>query len=156
MNISYREAKPSDLSNIQSLNNKLFQKECSEYDKTLRCNWTFGEGASFIRKRIEEAVGFAWVAQEGRDVIGCLVGGIRALPSFRGGTKIGALEFMWVDPHYRGKGIGTELASRFLRWCKEQKLDRSKVELYAQNKDALRFYKRMGYEDFFITMEKNI
>jgi putative acetyltransferase len=51
------------------------------------------------------------------------------------------IEMLFIDPEYRGKGIGGQL----LKFAIEQQAY-SKVDVNEQNTEALAFYKRYGFE----------
>lgn len=62
-NYTIRSATIADLSDIQTLNLRLFEKEKTEYDNTLDCTWTFGpNGESYFTKCIEDTDYCAFVA----------------------------------------------------------------------------------------------
>lgn len=57
------------------------------------------------------------------------------------GTSDEAIEMLFIDPKYRGQGIGKELLHFAL-----QKLHLSKVDVNEQNDQAVGFYLHLGFE----------
>ena len=62
---------------------------------------------------------------------------------------------MYLQPKYRGQGIGTELVEEFKEWTEEKDADRLRVEASAQNKRAIKFYQENGFEDYTVTLEED-
>ena len=157
MDFEIRGARPGDLPRIQELNLLLFKKEHVEYDKTLECDWTFGEeGTQYFRDRIEKEGCCALVATKGGAIIGYMVGGISESESYRKASKSAELENMFTLDEFRGKGIGKALLGGFFDWCKAKKVDRVKVVASSENKRGVEFYRRLGFRDYSLTLEKEI
>ena len=57
----------------------------------------------------------------------------------------GAVQNLGIVPHHRGLKLGTRLLFKSLRHFKEMGIQRSMLEVTAQNVGALRLYKRLGF-----------
>lgn len=57
------------------------------------------------------------------------------------GTSNDNIEMLFIDPAFRGKGIGKELLSHAIN-----RLGIRKVDVNEQNEQAIGFYKRFGFE----------
>lgn len=68
----------------------------------------------------------------------------------------GVIENLYVDPEYRGAGVGADLLAAAERELAEQGVDVVALEAMADNEDGRRFYRRNGYEPHRIEMEKPI
>ena len=157
VDINIKEATIENLKDIQDLNLALFKKEHNEYDDTLNLNWTFGkEGTDYFKKRIIEDNGYALVAESDGKIVGYLVGAISKAEFYRTISKIAEVENMLILEEYRSKGIGNELMDKFFSWCKSKGADRIKVVASAQNIKAINFYKKNGFLDYNLTLERNI
>ena len=150
--VEIRKANINDLKEIQMLNHKLFEKEKKEFDSTLDCSWPLGEeGTQYFKDRIEKN-GLALIAEDEGKIIGYLVGAKTEIESYREKNSIAELENMVVLEEYRSKGIGTKLTNEFLNWAKN--FDIIKVKASAQNKKGINFYRKLGFLDYDITLEK--
>ena len=151
-----RKAKGSDLKTIQELNLELFKKEHKEFDKTLNCKWTFGKiGTSYFKERIEKD-GLALVAEVDGKIVGYLVGGKAEVKSYRTATSVCELENMMVLENYRNLKIGTKLVEEFLKWANKKKFEIIEVSASSQNVKGIDFYKKMGFEEYAVTLEKRM
>lgn len=153
--ITIRKAKTDDLKDILCLNLDLFKKEYKEYDKKLNLKWTYGKvGKSYFKKRISRNDGFILVAQNGKKIVGYLCGAVKDCPyDYRLISKYAELENMIVDKKLRGRGIGEMLVKEFLKWCKSKNADIISVNASAQNENGIKFYRKMGFKDYSLTLE---
>ncbi len=61
------------------------------------------------------------------------------------GQRQGAIQNVGVTPNHRGRGLGTTLIHNALRGFRSAGLERAYLEVTAQNEDAIRLYKRLGF-----------
>lgn len=88
--------------------------------------------------------------------VGYLTGGIQKAEDYRNIKFTCELTSMWVDEDYRSRGVGKKLIEEFEKWCKEKSILRLRVVASAQNKQGINFYKREGFEEYNLTLEKNL
>ena len=99
---------------------------------------------------------FRWLMNRDRD--GFFVAEIEGVPvgfvacdsnwfSFFENEEVGEIHEIFVHPRWQGKGIGSALLLRALRYAKER--GRRKVGLWVGigNRRARRFYERFGFEE---------
>jgi len=153
-----RKATIKDLKSVQELNLLLFEKEISDYnDKTLDDNWTFSEtGTKYYENKIIDDDSFVVVAEEDGKIIGYLAGGICENHAYRKPEKMAELENTLVLEQYRGKGIGGKLMDAFADWCNLQKIERIRVSASAPNKKGIVFYKKNGFKEYDIILERKL
>ena len=122
------------------------------------CNWTKGdEGRKYFSDRIQEDSGCTLVALVDGNIVGYLVGGMVVEPeSYRTIPQMAELENMYTLEEVRSRGIGTKLSQKFTDWSKEKGAKRLKVVASAQNQRAIDFYKRNGFEDYNLTLERDL
>lgn len=60
--------------------------------------------------------------------------------------RVGVIEYLYVDPSYRGRGVGTELLTRGESRLREHGVDRIELEVLSLNTDAMQFYQARGYQ----------
>lgn len=87
--------------------------------------------AAFLSNRV---VGF--ISGEIRNGYGC--------PILESG-KIACPNFMVVEEHHRGRGIGKKLLTLFEDWAKEHEAQAVSFYTFKNNKTALGLFKDMGY-----------
>lgn len=154
--ITIRKANIRDLGDILSLNLDLFKREYREYDKRLNLKWTYGKvGKSYFKKRVSGKNGFVLVAEDAGEIIGYLCGSVQKCPyDYRIIRRFAELENMIVNKKFRGKGIGEKLVQKFLKWCKDEKVNVISVNSSIQNEKGIAFYRKMGFKDYSLTLEK--
>lgn len=146
-----------NLKDIQELNHMLFEKEHEEYDKLLNCNWTLSkEGEEYYKGRISKDDECAFIAVEGKKVIGYLVGSLTEGEDYRNLPKVAELDNTFVLKEYRKLGVGTKLHQEFIKWCKSKKVEIIKVQATAQNDKAINFYRKNGFKDYTRVLEHKL
>ena len=158
MEYQIRKAKIEDLEQIKTLLQKLAQKEHDEFDETINPDYAITEDADkFLRHRIEDQDNsLCLVVLDNEKIIGYFAGGISAVEDYRFPGQIGEGESILIEAEYRSQGLGTKFLTMFEAWCKEKGLKRMKGIVSAANKDAIKLYKRFGFEDYDLHLEKKI
>ena len=152
-----RRAAVGDMDDILRFNQELFKKERSDYDKRLNLDWTYGEGREAIEKAILDPDSFMEVAQSDGKVVGYSFG--EAYAPGRYSWRIGAgAEFinLYIEPGFRGKGLGSSLAANFGKWCKQRGIDHIEARAYADNKASESFAEKIGAKKLSTIYEKDI
>jgi ribosomal protein S18 acetylase RimI-like enzyme len=85
------------------------------------------------------AVGYALVHMRGEE------------ESWRTGARIAELETLAVMPRYRGRGIGTALIGAVHAELRRIGVAQLGVSVIATNRDAIRFYERLGLLSFCVS-----
>ena len=147
-----------NLKEIQRLSQMQFENELlNGFDTTLNSDWSFSEGGNnYYEKSIIEDNRCVFVAFVDNKVIGYLEGEINDSGSNRTLSKIAELNYMFVAEEYRGMGIGAKLYLAFIDWCKEKGVERLRTEASAKNTAAINFYRRNGFVDYDLILERNI
>lgn len=155
MKISTRVARAQDLKMILDLNFKLFQKEYREYDKSLNLHWTNSkQGKKYFQWRVNKSDGFVEVAEFNEKVVGYIAGGLSERKFYRKRAVYAELENMFVEEKHRSKGIGKIFVKDFLKWCVKKKVDYISVTASAENIRAIDFYRKCGFKNYNITLER--
>jgi len=76
--------------------------------------------------------------------------------SYRTIKKEAELENTLVAEEYRGQRIGEQLFEQLVSWAKEQGAEKILVSAAAQNLGAIKFYRRVGFEDYATELEYTI
>lgn len=66
------------------------------------------------------------------------------------------IENMGVIPEYRSQGIGQKLIDECLKIAKDKGFQKVYVNAYFKNIGAINFYKKNGFTEIDISLEKNI
>ncbi len=158
MKFKIRPAIIDDLKRIQELNLLLFEKEYAEFDDTLNCKWTFGkEGEEYFKNRIIKDDGCVFVSVTGDEIVGYLAGGlVSKKENYRVIPKSAEIENMFVTDKHRMMGIGTKLYQSFVDWCETKRVKRLRVTASVQNRDGINFYRKNGFADYDLILEKEI
>ncbi len=150
-----RKAKLEDLKTLQDLNAKLFEKEHKEYDETLDSKWPYSkEGKKYFTERIQK--GCTLLAILNNKIVGYMAGGLSKPEVFRKISPFAELETMFVLKEARNLGIGSKFIEEFFSWCKKKKIKRVKITATAQNEKAINLYRKYGFKDYVLILEKDI
>lgn len=152
-NVIIRCATLNDLQAIQNLNYELFKLEKENFDPTLVVNWPLSEeGKEYFEDLIDNQ--YVAVAVLNDNIIGYLAGTINELGSYEM-IQYGEINNMLVDNKYRGSGVGNQLINKFKDYCADKGIHNLKVVASAKNINAIKFYKKQGFEEFDITLTLN-
>lgn len=66
------------------------------------------------------------------------------------------IDGLYVDNEYRNKGIATKLIENALNVIKDTNVDVVDINAMANNSAAINLYKRFGFNEFKISLRKNI
>lgn len=69
---------------------------------------------------------------------------------------IGHVEDWFVSKENRGKKIGKQLWDKMIDYFKSKNVQTIKLEVFAQNKDTYKLYKKMGFESLDIVLIKRL
>ena len=100
------------------------------------------------------------MAEDKRGVVGCIVGLIenqtkKELMENKPTKAVRIVELI-VKKSCRKKGTGKKLMSEMEAYFEKMNCDAIRVEVFAPNKSAHKFYNRLGYEDRSIDLIKII
>lgn len=105
---------------------------------------TFEKRMESLKKR-DRLIGY--VAEENGETVGYCIATVDG--------RVGEIDSIFVDEPHRGKGVGETMMSLALEWLKGQKCETIKVSIAEGNEDVLGFYRRFGFAERFIVMQKN-
>ena len=97
-----------------------------------------GEGEAFWRKRLAAAC--TWIAFCDDAEAGMVTGA-----PMRGHSDAAGLFGMWVDPTFRGQGVGVVLVQCVIDWARAGGYARLLLEMGERNQAANGLYKAMGF-----------
>lgn len=91
------------------------------------------------------------VEDMGRLVGFCHAYACQNLPMFEP-LEFGYLSDIYLEPEYRGRGLGAELLGRVRAFFQNLNLTSLHLQVYHANEAGLRFWRRNGFEPFFQRM----
>lgn len=162
MNLTIREYQDSDKELLKKLIEKLMDFVVAT-DPIKRIRRMEGFGPSTLKKllrKIDENSGKIYFAEVDGRVVGYVAGFVgtqskenllEVIPA-----KVGYIEDLFVEDKYRGKNIGTLLMEKMEEYLKSQGCDSLWLEVFAPNKKAYEYYKKLGFMDREIGMLKKL
>jgi ribosomal protein S18 acetylase RimI-like enzyme len=105
----------------------------------------------------KDEVGF-FLAQNNDRVIGFVHVEMRDTPSIEVlvQRRYAVIDGIVVDNQHQGAGVGRELMEAAQNWALLQGAESVELNVYKFNKEAIAFYKTLGYETIFIRMRMPI
>jgi ribosomal protein S18 acetylase RimI-like enzyme len=71
-------------------------------------------------------------------------------------ARKGYVSNLYVQKNHRKKGIGKKLLDTSLKWLKKNKVQYISLEIHLENKNALKFYRKLGFKDYTLKLAKEI
>lgn len=154
MNIEIKRADISNLKDIQEMNHQLFELEFNNFDPSLKVGWTFEkEGKDYFTDMLNNEI--VYIALTENKIVGYLAGSVNIQNSYV--TKsLAEVDNMFILEDYRKYGIGSKLMNEFKQYCIQNSIEELKVTASAKNSNAIKFYKKNGFNEFEITLKQKL
>lgn len=150
--IAIRTAHTDDIQALQELNDEIFIDN-SKYDTDLDMNWAKGpKGKEYFTFLVNDPQSLCLIVEDEGRKIGYIAAGVKEI-DYRN-SKYAEVQNMGVTPEYRSKGIGTMLMEKCTEWAKEKGYQKLFVSVYIANQNAIAFYKKSGFVEIDISLEK--
>ncbi len=154
MEIKILTAKSEDWELIQKLNNQVFLHD-QENDDDLDINWPFTpKGIEYYKKLADGKYGKCYIAYLEDKPVGYVALAIKDFGYRK--SKYVEIENIGINPEYRSQGIGKLLVDETVKWAKEQKATKLFVSAYWNNKKAINFYKKNGFYESGLELDKKL
>ncbi|PIY80538.1 MAG: hypothetical protein COY80_02125 [Candidatus Pacebacteria bacterium CG_4_10_14_0_8_um_filter_42_14] len=152
--INIRQATIQDLEKILELNQRVMAKIPS-FDEDLVPNFTLTpQGKNYFREDITRPEWCFLIAEEGGRIIGYTNGGL--IDFLHRKSRYFEIQNLGVIPEMQRKGLGKQLLESITSWAKEHGYQKIYLNCYAANEEALSFYRKNGYQDIDVCLEKKI
>lgn len=152
--IKIRKAKTGEWKILQRLNNQVFLAD-KDHDDDLDLGWPFSKkGITYYKELASGKWGHCLIAFSGKEVVGYVALAKKDFGYRK--SKYVEIENMGVDPKYRSQGIGTKLIDAASKWAKRAGATKLWVSAYSQNTKALNFYKKNGFYETGVELDKKI
>ncbi len=155
--IIIRRAELRDLDDILKLATQLFQDEKENYGKDWDLKWIYGQGKEIIKGDLTYENSFIAVAEINGDVFAFLRGSLYwdGWMSWKKGKGAELWDFV-IREGLRNQGIGSKLINMFFEWCEEKSVDYILLNVTVGNSKGIEFYKKFGFEEHQVIMEKKL
>lgn len=150
-----RPAETGDIPEIVRLTTSLFCEDAGQRDPFTNLDWPEEHGDNHFNHRITDERSHCLVAENDDQVVGYLAGQLNEQTPLRP-VDAAEIESMYVEVTHRNRGVGTELCVEFLDWAGKQGATRATVSAYVAYERAIGFYKRLGFEQHRIALERGI
>lgn len=151
MNI--RTATINDLEAIMELNGKAFADNI-KWDKDTVDYSTNEVGIKYYEKALQDPEGCFLVCEDDGALIGYANGQDKKDEDRK--SRYFELSTIGVSPDRRGEKIGKSLLDEITKWAKEKQFDKIYLNCYVKNKGALEFYRKNGYQEIDVSLEREI
>ena len=152
--ISIRHSTEDEVSDLQHLNKEVFVDNAT-YDTDLDLTWAEGErGKKYFSELLHDIECVCFIAEDEGKKIGYLAAGPKLI-DYRNSRYI-EIQNMGVIPEYQSRGVGKQLMEACLQWAKSQGYQKAFVNAYIKNQRAIDFYKRAGFSEIDISLEKHL
>lgn len=133
-------------------------------DSLKRLSRPKGYGKKYVNnliKIVKNNNGVIFLAKQKGQAIGCIAGIVDNIPlgealGHKTKHKSARVLELYVSPAFRGKKIGAFLMKKIEEYFLAKQCEQIKVEVYAPNKIAHKFYQKQGYKDESIDLVKNL
>lgn len=96
------------------------------------------------------------VAEEDGKIIGCGMGQIRQNEHYYKNRYFGYVGMMSVSKAYRGRGLAGEIIQSLISWFKQKGVSEAQLKVFSNNDNAIKAYKKLGFESYSIDMRVEI
>ena len=149
-----RLARIDELDQIRQLNSKIFADN-EKFDADIILDFALTEtGKEYFVSAVTNVEGCFFVAEENRELIGYASGEPKAIPYRK--SKYFEIDNLGVLPDKKRSGIGSKLLEAATQWAKDNGYQKIYIESYFNNAEAVAFYKKHGYQEIDISLEKTL
>ena len=147
-----RPATTEDLATLLTFEQGIIEYE-RPFDETLRKTpISYYDIAAMIDDPNVEVV----VAEENEQLIGSGYAKIIQSKPYLTHPKHAYLGFMFVSEEARGKGVNQKIVAQLEEWAKLRGINEVRLDVYAENRAAVRAYEKAGFKKNLVEMRKPI
>jgi GNAT superfamily N-acetyltransferase len=156
--ITIRRAKPGDIDALAALWNGLMLHHVKLYGRDKRAeNHELRRDAEsvwrrYALKQMRSRNGLVLIAEDSGKPAGYSLNLIKPnIPVFRI-RKLGHIADLYLEPGYRGKGIGKLLRDEAVRWFRKKGIKHASIAVHALNPASWKIYRKWGFSDYHVEM----
>ena len=154
--IKYRNATLDDVENIKKLSVELCEWESSEFDN--KYNWlnpSTEEWIEIIKNSIKSDVYLVLIAEKNNKPIWFVLWWISKPAFYWNFDKLSELHKLYVKEEYRWEWIWDKLMEEFMKFSKENHVDRIEIFTFFDN-DVNKFYEKYWFEKKALFLRKDL
>jgi ribosomal protein S18 acetylase RimI-like enzyme len=96
------------------------------------------------------------VAVEDRKIIAYIRGTLAKTLHVLNVKLRGVIDNLYVEEEYRRKGVAKNLIEELIKWFKEKNVDVMTVHVYLLNSKAIALYKKFGFKEYSLNMNRRL
>jgi len=104
-----------------------------------------------VKKDIRSSLAYVIVVEEKNEIIGFGIANVN-----KENKKFGATPMIYIKKDFRGKGIGSKIKKKLLKWLKSKKVKYAFTRMFIKNKPSLNLNKKFGFEIISVGMHKDL
>lgn len=108
-----------------------------------------------VLQEIKSRKNFVLIFFLGTAIVGAARINVHQLKS-RVRSKVLEVKTLFIYEKFRGQNIGSQVMEYIMNYAKENHFERLRVESLINNEEATKFYKKHGFKEFSIGLEKDI
>ncbi len=149
--ILVRSATIDELPLLQAFEQQIIEAE-RPYDDDIKTKTSYYDLGALIESDQSQVL----VAEVNGELVGSGYAKIRPSKHYLEHERHSYLGFMYVKPEYRGRGVIQKIIAELAAWSKAQGLSDIFLEVYADNKKALKAYEKSGFKQALLEMKMRI
>lgn len=151
-------ARIEHLDMVQKLSKELILDDYNNYDKSIDIDRSHSKKwTDFFKEWIEDDKNIIYIAMDNEKAVWYIYWGIHLSSSWRIWSEhIAELYNFFVHEDYRSHWLGSQLYTKFKKWCINQQLETISVAASATNEQAIKLYEKYWFEKYTITLECSI
>jgi GNAT superfamily N-acetyltransferase len=96
------------------------------------------------------------LATSGATPVGCGFARIERSKAYLRHAHHAYLGLMYVEPAYRGTGVIGKILGSLKQWCRIRNVAELRLEVYPDNRAAVRAYERAGFDPLYLHMRMHL
>lgn len=150
--ILLRRAGADEVKKLQDLNDRAFADN-PRYDPDVKVEWAQSEaGKKYFTTAISDPHSCFLVAEDDGKLVGYIAASPKNFDDRR--SRYAEIDNLGVISSYRQQGVGKKLMDACLQWAKDEGFQKAHLRCYSANVGALEFYKRNGFQDISVSLER--
>jgi len=150
-----RKATIKDFEKLKAIKLESKKDEMKYSDSLKALSKTTGIYFEYFKAELEKKNSAVFIAED-KKPIGIIIATYFKPLRISKFARKGYVSNLYVQKNYRNKSIGKKLLDISLKWLKENKVKYVSLEIHLENKDALNFYTKMGFEKYTVKLHKKL
>jgi ribosomal protein S18 acetylase RimI-like enzyme len=110
---------------------------------------------NYLQKMVNDADFKVFVANEGENCVGYVMGWVEQRPPIYRKRKVGYLSNIFVDEAHQKQKVGAQLYRALEQWFQEKNVDFIEIRADARNIAAMQSFKKYGFKELSVTFYKD-